>query len=109
MPQNTIAQIKEILQAPGQLSYVENPTLGGLLDRLQTELLSLPQDQQAQARQIAKLTKEKVQMMQQSQLATQQSLNLDDLEQAVLSYEINHPPLTNTIRSICHLLSNIGI
>ena len=63
MPQNTIAQIKEILQAPGQLSYVENQTLGGLLDRLQTELLSLPQDQQAQAHQIAKLTKEKVQMM----------------------------------------------
>ena len=109
MPENTISQIKQILHSHGQLSYAETQTLGALLDQFQADLLSLPKDQQAQALEIATLTKDKIQMMQQRKLTAQQSLNFDDLEQAVLAYEVSHPTLTNTIRSICHLLSNIGI
>ena len=109
MPENTISQIKQILHARGQLSYTETQTLAGLLDQLQAELLRLPKNQQAQALEIATLTKDKIQMMQQQKLPAQQSQNFDDLEQAVLAYEVSHPTLTNTIRSICHLLSNIGI
>ncbi|WP_116963929.1 DUF4404 family protein [Fastidiosibacter lacustris] len=106
MLKDTIAQIKQLLQNTGKLNFVDTEALSELLDQLQSELATFPKDQQAQAIEIAKLTKQKIEM---SKLQDPKEADFSDLEQVVMEYEITHPRLTDTIRSICNLLSSIGI
>ena len=106
MPQDTIAKIKEILKTSDKLNFVETEQLSELLDQLQVELETLPESEKAQALEIAQLTQEKVEI---SKLQDPKETDFSDLEQAIIEYEVTHPKLTHTVRSICNLLSSIGI
>ncbi len=106
MPQDTIAKIKEILKTSDKLNFDDTEHLSELLDQLQIELKSLPESEKVQALEIAKLTKQKVEM---SKLQDPKEADFSDLEQAIIEYEVSHPKLTHTVRSICNLLSSIGI
>ncbi|WP_119328237.1 DUF4404 family protein [Cysteiniphilum halobium] len=106
MPQDTIAKIKEILKDTNKLNFDDTKRMSELLDQLQTELESLPESEKVQALEIATLTKKKVEM---SKLQDPKESDFSDLEQAIIEYEVSHPKLTHTLRSICNLLSSIGI
>ncbi|MBK2124714.1 DUF4404 family protein [Fangia hongkongensis] len=106
MPKNVIKEIKDVLQASDKLSYSQTEKLLGLLDQLQQELEKLPEDQKVQALEIAKLTKSKIEL---SRLQDPQDTEFNDLQQAVVEYEVTHPRLTHTVRSICNFLMSIGV
>ena len=106
MPHNTIDKIKSFLQTNEKLSFEQTEQLSALLDQLQSELATLPQGEKNQALEIAKLTEKKVEM---SRMQDPQEADFTDLEEAIVKYEVSHPRLTGTVRSICNLLSSIGI
>ena len=107
MPQDTIAKIKEILKTSDELNFDDTEHLSALLDHLQTELEALPEIRQAQVLEIiANLIKQKIEM---SKLQDPKESNFGDFDQTIIEYEVTHPKLTHTVRSVYNLLSSIGI
>ncbi len=106
MPKDTITEIKAILKNSDKLNFSDTENLSDLLDQLQAELESLPQEKKAQAIEIADLVKQRIQV---SKLQDPKETDFSDLEQAIIEYEASHPRVTHAVRSICNLLSSIGI
>ena len=106
MPKDIITEIKAILKNTDKLNFSDTEVLADLLDQLQSELEAFPESKKAQAVEIAELTKQKIQM---SRMQDPKEADFSDLEQIIIEYEVSHPKLTHAVRSICNLLSSIGI
>jgi hypothetical protein len=106
MPQSTINQIKQLLNQSEKLSVEQQNHLHMLVDELNNNLHSLPEEQKEEARQIALLTYSKLELLESTPA---RDISYQDLENTALKFEASHPKLTYTLQSICQMLANLGI
>ncbi len=110
MVQTTIAQIEQKIQQVGVISNEQRQELLTLLSDLKDEVEDLSETRSEDAESITRFTGIS------AHEATRQEINprllalsLEGLKSSVSDFEQSHPKLAETVNSLCHILSNMGI
>ena len=110
MIQTTIAQIEQKIQQGGVISDEQRHELLTLLSDLKDEVSELSETRSEDAESITRFTGLS------AHEATRQEINprllalsLEGLRSSVSDFEQSHPKLSETVNSLCHILSNMGI
>ena len=110
MDNMTIAKIEEKIQQGSSISDENKAELLQLLATLKEEMTELSKTQREEAESITGFTQisthEAIRQDKNPQLL---QLSLEGLQSSVSDFETSHPRLSETVNSICHLLSNMGI
>lgn len=110
MDKTTIAKIEEKIQQGPSISDENKTELLQLLATLKEEMAELSKTQREEAESITGFTQisthEATRQDQNPQLL---QLSLEGLRSSVSDFETSHPRLSETVNSICHILSNMGI
>ncbi len=106
----TISQIEERLQRVQAISDENRTELLQLLATLKDEVAELSETQGEDAESITRFTQisthEATRQKKNPQLLR---LSVEGLRSSVSGFETSHPRLSETVNSICHILSNMGI
>jgi hypothetical protein len=110
MIQTTLAQIEEKIRRGGVISDEQRQELLTLLSDLKEEVADLSETRSEDAESITRFTGLS------AHEATRQEINprllalsLEGLKSSVDDFEQSHPKLAETVNSLCHILSNMGI
>jgi hypothetical protein len=110
MDKTTIAKIEEKIQQGSSISDENKTELLQLLATLKEEMVELSKTQREEAESITGFTQisahEATRQDRNPQLL---QLSLEGLRSSVSDFETSHPRLSETVNSICHILSNMGI
>ncbi len=110
MLKTTITKIEDKIQHGGSISEENKTELLNLLVTLREEVSELSETQSEDAESITGFTQisahEATRQEKNPQLL---ELSLEGLRSSVRGFETSHPTLAETVNSICHLLSNMGI
>jgi len=110
MIHDTIAQIRERLEAAGTLKPETKSEVLGMLETLKTEVTELSSTHADEARSIAGF----------AQVSAHEAtrgkpdhrlleLSIEGLRSSVAGFEESHPALVNAVNRVCVALSNLGI
>jgi hypothetical protein len=106
----TIAKIEEKIQHVNAISDENRTELIQLLATLKEEVAELSETRSEDAESITGFTQlsthEATRQEKNPQLL---KLSLEGLASSVSGFETSHPKLSETVNSICHILSNMGI
>jgi hypothetical protein len=110
MLNTTISRIEEKIQHVDALSDDTKSELLQLLSTLKTEIADVSETHSEKAESITGFTQisahEATRLEKNPQLL---QLSLEGLQSSVGDFETSHPKLVETVNSICHILSNMGI
>ncbi|MCP4405471.1 MAG: DUF4404 family protein [bacterium] len=110
MLKTTIARIEEKVQHVTAISDENRHELLQLLSTLKGEVDGLSETQSEDAESITQFTQvsahEATRQEKNPQLL---QLSIEGLQSSVSGFESSHPKLSETVNSICHILSNMGI
>ena len=110
MIKDTLAKIESAIERVGTLDSKDKTELVALLNKLKTELQTLPAEQMEKANSLANFAQaaahETAREVTDARLKT---ISIEGLGQSVKSFEASHPVLTNTVNDICLMLARIGI
>ena len=110
MLKSTIDRIEEKIQHVTAISEENRRDLLQLLSTLKEEVDRLPEAQSEDAESITQFTQisthEATRQEKNPQLL---ELSIEGLQSSVSGFETSHPRLSETVNSICHILSNMGI
>ena len=106
----TIAKIEENIQRVTSISEEKRGELLQLLATLKEEVAELSETQSEEAESITGFTQisthEATRQEKNPQLL---QLSIEGLQSSVSGFETSHPRLAETVNSICHIVSNMGI
>ena len=106
----TIAKIEEKLAQVGTISEEQRKELSALLASLKNEVSALSETQGEQAESITRFTELSAhEATRQEKTPRLLALSLEGLRSSVSDFENSHPKLAETVNSLCHILSNMGI
>ena len=110
MLKTTIAKIEEKIQRVDSISEANKTELLNLFATLKEEISGLSETQREEAESITGFTQisthEAIRQEKNPQLL---KLSLEGLKSSVNGFETSHPKLSETVNSLCHTLSNMGI
>jgi ABC-type transporter Mla subunit MlaD len=110
MLKTTLAKIEEKVQHVNAISEDNRHELLQLLSTLKEEVEELSETQREDAESITQFTQisthEATRQEKNPQLL---QLSIEGLQSSVSGFESSHPRLSETVNSICHILSNMGI
>ena len=110
MLKTTIDRIEDKIQHGTAISEENRRELLQLLSTLKEEVDGLPETQSEEAESITQFTQisthEATRQEKNPQLL---QLSIEGLQSSVNGFETSHPRLSETVNSICHILSNMGI
>jgi len=107
MPENTIHKIRQMIRQGDDFDNDKSTKLLNLVDKLESELNYLAQDDRNKAIEIAALAKDKISLSSNKGLDKPGDFNA--LEKLIVEYESSHPNLVSIVRSFCNSLSSMGI
>lgn len=110
MLKTTIAEIEDKIQHVESIPNETKTELLNLFGTLKEEISELSETQSEEAESITGFTQisahEATRQERNPQLL---KLSLEGLASSVSGFETSHPTLAETVNSICHILSNMGI
>ena len=110
MIQTTIAQIEEKIQRGGVMPDEQRAELLTLLSALKNEVAELSETRSEDAESITRFTGLSAHEATRREINPRLlALSLEGLKSSVSEFEQSHPKLAETVNSLCHILSNMGI
>jgi len=110
MIRTTIAQIEQKIHAGGTMSDEQRAELLTLLETLKHEVADLSETRSEDAESITRFTGLSAHEATRQQINPRLlALSLEGLKSSVSDFEQSHPKLSETVNSLCHVLSNMGI
>ena len=110
MIKDTLAKIEAAIARAGSLDTNNKTELVALLNKLKSEIATLPASHMEKASSLANFTHaathEAARASADPRLKT---ISIEGLEQSVKSFEASHPVLVDTVNQICLMLARIGI
>jgi hypothetical protein len=105
-----MAQIEEKIQRVDSISVEHKRELLNLLTTLKEEVAELSETQHEEAESITGFTQISThEAMRQEKNPQLLKLSVEGLQSSVRGFETSHPKLSETVNSLCHILSNMGI
>lgn len=106
----TIASIEDKIQHVDSISDETRTELLQLLSTLKEEITDLSETHSEKAESITGFTQVSAhEATRQEKNPDLLKLSLEGLQSSVSDFETSHPKLVETVNSICHILSNMGI
>jgi hypothetical protein len=107
---STMAKIEEKIQRVDSISAEHKRELLNLLTTLKEEVAELSETQREEAESITGFTQISThEAMRQEKNPQLLKLSVEGLQSSVRGFETSHPKLSETVNSLCHILSNMGI